>query len=191
MNSLLLFASFTAFLGLVPGSPYHVAPGAAAVRSVPLFARTDPYFPADPTSCPICEAQYSQISSCAQAAPVLANFTMVIFNPGAFIDVIKCACTDTFQSVFPQCVDCFTKTNQTDVLNTPDLPAVVSGMRNVCALESTLLGNVSNVDGETTPSSSAPAPTSSTSGGDSSLNPAVNEKLLWMTLAILGLSFIA
>lgn len=29
----------------------------------------------------------------------------VIANPGAFISVIKCSCTDTFQSVFPQCVD--------------------------------------------------------------------------------------
>jgi len=29
----------------------------------------------------------------------------IIFNPGAFIDIIKCACTDTFQSAYPQCAD--------------------------------------------------------------------------------------
>jgi len=33
-----------------------------------------------------------------------------------FIDVIQCACTDTFQSAYPQCVDCFTQTNQTAFL---------------------------------------------------------------------------
>lgn len=68
---------------------------------------------------------YSSINSCAEASPVLSNFTMVspsaststtksspphwyqqiMFNPSAFIEVIKCACTDTFQSAFPQCVD--------------------------------------------------------------------------------------
>lgn len=115
------------------------------------------------------------MSSCAEAAPVLQNFTnvrpptltllscsnqnvKVIFNPGAFVDVIKCACVDTFQSVFPQCVDCFMRTGQENVLNTPNLPAVVDGMRKVCAIESALLGNVSAVNGETTPGASAPAP---------------------------------
>ncbi|ETW84868.1 hypothetical protein HETIRDRAFT_247730, partial [Heterobasidion irregulare TC 32-1] len=97
---------------------------------------------------------YDSISSCAEAAPVLANVSMIIFNPGAFIDVIKCACTDTFQSVFPQCADCFERTNQTDVLDTPDLPSVVSGMRQVCSLASALLGNVSETDGEVSSSSS-------------------------------------
>ncbi len=29
----------------------------------------------------------------------------IIFNPGAFVDVIQCSCTETFQAVFPQCVD--------------------------------------------------------------------------------------
>jgi len=126
-----------------------------------LAKRTDPYFPDQPPSCLICAQNYGNINSCAQAAPVLANFSMIIFNPGAFIDVIKCACTDTFQSVFPQCVDCFTKTNQTDVLNTPDLSSVLSGMRSICAIESTLLGNVSNANGETTPSAAQPTPTTS------------------------------
>jgi hypothetical protein len=84
------------------------------------------------------------------------NSPQVIFNPGAFIDVIKCACVDTFQSVFPQCVDCFIQTGQENVLNSPNLPAVVDGMRKVCGVASTLMGNVSAVDGESTP---APVPT--------------------------------
>ncbi|TCD67734.1 hypothetical protein EIP91_011976 [Steccherinum ochraceum] len=126
-----------------------------------LAKRTDPVFPDQPTSCPICAQNYPNINSCAQAAPVLANVSEILFNPGAFIDVIKCACTDTFQSAFPQCVDCFTKTNQTDVLNTPDLPSILSGLRSICALESSLIGNVSNTNGETTPSAPTPSPTTS------------------------------
>lgn len=45
---------------------------------------------------------------CHKAKLYLANLNgtvQIIFNPGAFIDVIKCACVDTFQAVFPQCVD--------------------------------------------------------------------------------------
>jgi hypothetical protein len=44
------------------------------------------------------------------------------------------------------------------VLNTPNLPAVVDGMRQVCAMASVLLGNVSVANGPT--STMAPAPTS-------------------------------
>ncbi|KAH9017715.1 hypothetical protein EDB85DRAFT_1874265 [Lactarius pseudohatsudake] len=125
-----------------------------------------PYFPDTPASCPICAQNYPSISSCAQASTVMANFTSVLFNPGAFIDVIKCSCADTFQSVFPQCVDCFEKTNQTDVLDTPDLPSLVNSIRQVCAFASALLGNVSNSNGETTPTAAASAttPAATTSG---------------------------
>ncbi|KAJ3526860.1 hypothetical protein NM688_g8208 [Phlebia brevispora] len=141
-------------LGLSPSDSY-------------LQRRTDPQFPAQPPSCPICAQNYSSISSCAQAAPVMANFSMIIFNPGAFIDVIKCACTDTFQSVYPQCVDCFEQTNQTAYLNTSqaNLPSVLSGMQSICAIASTLLGGVATADGEVTPTSSlaVPSPTASTS----------------------------
>ncbi|KAF8900612.1 hypothetical protein CPB85DRAFT_1228340, partial [Mucidula mucida] len=105
---------------------------------------------------------YGNIQNCAEACPVLANFTMIIFNPGAFVDVIQCSCTETFQAVFPQCVDCFQATNQTDVLSTNDLPSVVAGMRQICALESTLLGGVASANGEiTTTTSAAPVATSS------------------------------
>ncbi|KAI0072305.1 hypothetical protein K474DRAFT_1605370 [Panus rudis PR-1116 ss-1] len=146
-----------------------------------ILKRTDPFFPDQPPSCPICAQSYP----CAQAAPVLANFSMVIFNPGAFIDVIKCACTDTFQSAFPQCVDCFIKTNQSDVLNTPDLPGIVNGMRQICAIESTLLGNVSVTDGEVTPSSSSPiaTPTASTNMGSQQFSFNVSWLLFSVTVA--------
>ncbi|KAI0085524.1 hypothetical protein BDY19DRAFT_877910, partial [Irpex rosettiformis] len=104
-----------------------------------------PDFPDQPASCAICATNYDNISSCAQAAPVLANFSSILFNPGAFIDVIKCACTDTFQSAYPQCVDCFEKTNQTSFLNanTQELPNILKGINSICGLASTLLGNVS------------------------------------------------
>jgi len=129
-----------------------------------LQSRADPVFPDQPPSCPICSENYGSISSCAQAAPVLANVSEILFNPGAFIDVIKCACTDTFQSVYPQCVDCFEKTNQTNFLNSQDLPAVVSGIRSICAIASTLVGNVSGADNETTPTAGvAPTPTAADS----------------------------
>ncbi|KAI0772437.1 hypothetical protein BD413DRAFT_436962, partial [Trametes elegans] len=131
-----------------------------AVPLVDLARRQDaqPDFPEQPPSCPICEQNFGSIDSCAQAAPVLANFSMVIFNPGAFLDVIKCACADTFQSAYPQCVDCFTQTNQTQFLNSENLPSVVEGIRNVCALESTLLGGAATADGEFTPSATSTVP---------------------------------
>ncbi|PFH48848.1 hypothetical protein AMATHDRAFT_64528 [Amanita thiersii Skay4041] len=130
-----------------------------------LVARTWPQFPDSPPSCPICAKDYGSINSCAEAAPVLANFSMVMFNPGAFVDVIKCACTDTFQAVFPQCVDCFIKTNQSDILNTPDLPDLVSNIRSICAVASTILGNVSAANGETNTTGGVvvPSPTQTSS----------------------------
>ncbi|KAG7087749.1 hypothetical protein E1B28_013690 [Marasmius oreades] len=123
---------------------------------------TPPQFPDTPPSCPICQKDYDKINNCAQAAPVLANFSMIIFNPGAFINVIQCSCTETFQSVFPQCVDCFIRTNQTDVLQAPSLPDVLQGMQKICALSSSLLGGVASANGEipSSTTSSAPTPTS-------------------------------
>ena len=42
-----------------------------------LAKRTTPNFPSDIPSCGICAGNYSSISSCAAAVPVLQNFTMV------------------------------------------------------------------------------------------------------------------
>ncbi|GLB44514.1 hypothetical protein LshimejAT787_1701410 [Lyophyllum shimeji] len=183
-----MFRFWTAFL-LLSALGHLVGASPAVVSSdgprLGLQRRTTPpFFPQTPASCPICAQNYDLINSCAAAAPVLANFTNVIFNPGAFVDVIKCACTDTFQSAYPQCVDCFTQTNQTQVLNynTQDLPSIVAGMRKICALESSLLGNVSETNGEVTPSTSVPAPTPTS---------AASRPVVWggiATLTLLALS---
>ncbi|KAF4611730.1 hypothetical protein D9613_003908 [Agrocybe pediades] len=176
LRMLQCFALFTllSLLGRIAASPtsFPVEETGALQRRA-----TDPVFPDSPPSCPICQQGYPNIQGCAQAAPVLANFSMIIFNPGAFIDVIKCACADTFQSVFPQCVDCvaykftihlvlksFIQTNQTDVLDTSDLPGIVGDIRRICALSSTLLGNVSGADASLTATTNAPVPTSTGTG---------------------------
>ncbi|PBK85696.1 hypothetical protein ARMGADRAFT_999456 [Armillaria gallica] len=177
------------FLDLVlvaEGSPF---PAGLSSRSQALVHRTTPYFPDSPASCPICEQNYASIQNCAEAAPVLANFSMIIFNPGAFVDVIQCACTETFQSVFPQCVDCFQATNQTDVLEGNDLPSIVSGMRKICALESTLLGNVSESNGEVTVSASSTSSASTSASSSAAIPRAMPVSLsgLYAILLILSL----
>ncbi len=55
----------------------------------------------------------------------------------------------------------FEKTNQTSFLdaNVQDLPGILKGVNSICGLVSTLLGNVSDTDGETTPSSAVATPT--------------------------------
>ncbi|KAF9031078.1 hypothetical protein BDZ89DRAFT_1037645 [Hymenopellis radicata] len=171
MSNIMLLCSLFGLFLVAHASPltFPVDP-ARRLRATSLGSRTTaPYFPDTPASCPICSANYANIQNCAEAAPVLANFSMVcallvaiIFNPGAFVNVIQCSCTETFQAVFPQCVECFQATNQTDVLSTNDLPSVVAGMKQICALESTLLGNVASANGEIpTTTSAAPAATSS------------------------------
>ena len=49
------------------------------VSQAGLVKRTDdePVFPEEPPSCPKCAENYWNINSCAAAAPVLQNFTMV------------------------------------------------------------------------------------------------------------------
>ncbi|KLO06616.1 hypothetical protein SCHPADRAFT_837841 [Schizopora paradoxa] len=152
---------------LVPSVPVH----SLSLSLTPRQIRDDgPVFPDQPPSCPICEQNYGNINSCAAACPVFANFSMILFNPGAFITVIQCACTDTFQSAYPQCVDCFEQTNQTSFLNVSsanDVPSILTGIRNICALESTLLGNVSGADGEVTSSGAAATPTAVASSSSS------------------------
>lgn len=116
----------------------------------PLISRqtTTPYFPSIPASCVICAASYPNISSCAGAAYLFQNFTQILLNPSGFVDLIGCACTDTFESVFPQCVDCFIQTNQTEVLQSNNLPSVVSGLRTVCTLASTIFGHVASANSQ-------------------------------------------
>ncbi|KAG8993791.1 hypothetical protein FRB94_010370 [Tulasnella sp. JGI-2019a] len=121
-----------------------------ALPSLSLEARQapTPYFPEEPESCGICEASYDTINSCAGAAYLFQNFSQILLNPSGFTDLIKCSCTDTFESVFPQCVDCFIQTNQTEVLQTNSPSSLVSGLRTVCAFASTLFGGVASANGQ-------------------------------------------
>ncbi|GAA5933884.1 hypothetical protein JCM3775_000314 [Rhodotorula graminis] len=110
-------------------------------------AGSQPYFPTDIPSCVACEPQWSGISSCAKAASAFEDWKNTLYNPLSFIDAIKCSCTDTFSSAFPQCVDCFVQTNQCEqYLGVPSLEAnassVLDGVREVCGLGSALLGGV-------------------------------------------------
>ncbi|KAG8771925.1 hypothetical protein FRC12_003346 [Ceratobasidium sp. 428] len=141
-------------------------PAPTAVADVQMHKRTTPYFPEYPPSCPKCQAEFDNINSCAEASEALADPRSIILDPVGFYDLIKCSCTDTFQSVFPQCVNCFVQTNQTAVLNydTADLSSVVSGMRQVCSLASTLLGGVASANSQVA-SSTLSAPTTSAISG--------------------------
>jgi len=174
----LLFFSLLASVSPVLSLWLPYSDGSPALRH-----RTTPYFPSDPPSCPICEKDYGTINSCAQACPVLANLSMIIFNPGAFIDVIQCACTDTFRSAFPQCVDCFGRTNQTWVLDQDSsLPAVVNNLNDVCALAGTLFGHVASANSELPSSTSTPLPTSTSTSGS---HPEHSVQATFMVVAVL------
>lgn len=95
-------------------------------------------FPDYPPSCQICEPHFSEINACANASVIFADVQSVriqpclswaqfpsytggadtlrlqiLLSPLSFISEITCACSSTFQSYFPQCVDCFELTNQT------------------------------------------------------------------------------
>lgn len=48
-------------------------------------------------------------------------FTQIIFNPGAFIDVIECACTDTFQSGMSKCRRLSSRFNAHNNLSIPSM----------------------------------------------------------------------
>ncbi|KAJ7042956.1 hypothetical protein C8F04DRAFT_58290 [Mycena alexandri] len=114
---------------------------------------------------------YDNIKLCMSLVPIMANSSTVIANPGSFIDVLTCGCTEPFKSTFPECVDCFENTNQDAVLNITDVDAVMQGLTKVCALEGAIFGigtsssttsaNVASTptsaDGASTPTSSTPS----------------------------------
>ncbi|KAJ7153443.1 hypothetical protein C8R43DRAFT_1001939 [Mycena crocata] len=139
---------------LVGASPYPSEDTSLQLRT----DSGDPQFPASPASCGQCQQNYDSIKLCISVAPVMANFSTVISNPGSFINVITCACTEPFKTTFPQCVDCFENTDQQAVLNMPDPDAVIEGINKVCALEQSIFG-IGSGSGSTT---AAPA---STTGG--------------------------
>lgn len=118
--------------------------------SVPLSSLGPPTFPANIPSCPKCEEHYSSLSSCMGASAVFANASSIFNNPIGYINVIKCACTDTFQAAYPQCLDCFQQTDQCYYLGTDPQGTgagnVVSNLRSICGLGSALLGGVATVN---------------------------------------------
>jgi hypothetical protein len=190
-----------------------------------------PYFPDTPPSCPICAKGYPSISSCAQAAPALANSSAVRvcrslrslfltplqskghFQPGCVhrrdqvlmhgrlsirvSSVCRLVCVPpppalliplSKLSIAHGCrrTKSFEKTNQTAVLNTPNLPSLVNSIRQVCAVASTLLGNVSNTDGETTPSV-ASTPVASSTSSTASARDLLDSTLLCVITGIAAL----
>ncbi|KAN0064224.1 hypothetical protein ACQY0O_003391 [Thecaphora frezii] len=118
--------------------------------AVPLASMGPPSFPSNIPSCPKCEADYPNLSHCMGAASAFANSTSIFNSPMAYINVIRCACTDTFQAVFPQCVDCFQHTNQCYYLGTDPQGTgageLVTNIRNICGFGSALLGGVASAN---------------------------------------------
>jgi len=114
-----------------------------------MYKRT--YFPDYPPSCQICEQNYNNIDSCANASIVFANISEILYSPLQFLSVINCACTDTFKSAYPQCVDCFEQTNQTVFLepaNGANLSSIVTNIREICALGSSIFGHVGSANSQ-------------------------------------------
>ncbi len=117
----------------------------------PLSELGPPNFPPEYPSCVKCEERYSSISSCMRASSVFANATSIFNDPISYIAVIKCACTDTFQAVYPQCVDCFQHTDQCWYLGTDPqgtgAPQLITNIRQICGFGSALLGGVAGANG--------------------------------------------
>lgn len=144
------------------------------VPTVPLADMPYPTFPSQYISCDKCSANYSSLSSCMEASSVFENATSIFNNPWSYISVIKCACTDTFQAVYPQCLECFQLTDQcqylgerypdcivsydwswlTDSISSPPgtdpvgtgAPAIVTNLRSICAFGSSLLGHAQSAN---------------------------------------------
>jgi hypothetical protein len=68
-------------------------------------------------------------------------------------------------------VSSFEKTNQTAVLDTPNLPSLVNNIRQLCSFASSLLGNASNANSETTPSQSGTASSATGTSASSTAPP--------------------
>lgn len=77
---LLIYVLFTYHVLLVQSVSVHLP----SLQMKDISARQDgtsPEFPQNPPSCPLCEQNYANINSCAAAAPVFANFSMVRQTP--------------------------------------------------------------------------------------------------------------
>jgi len=141
LNLIFQFLFTFALLHLTQASP---SPS-RTIKEIRQASAPQPSFPPVPTSCPLCGEHFQDtIVGCADAAAAFQDPIQIIFNPAAFIEVLECGCSDLFQSVFPQCADCFIQTNQTAFLNSQNIPAALSGMRQVCALASSLFNTASS-----------------------------------------------
>lgn len=120
------------------------------IPPVPTAQLGYPNFPPDIVSCQKCEPDYPKISSCAQASVAFQNGTTIFSDPTKYYSIIKCACADTFQAAYPQCLDCFQHTNQCYYLGTDpqgtQAPSIITNMRQICALGSALLGGVASTN---------------------------------------------
>ncbi|TNY19502.1 hypothetical protein DMC30DRAFT_442605 [Rhodotorula diobovata] len=142
-----LFLSAFALPYATPAPAPRALPMSPALAVRQCATGNQPYFPAGIPSCVACEPEWSGISSCANAAPAFEDWKSMLFNPISFVDAIKCSCTDTFSSAFPQCLDCFVQTNQCEeYLGVPSLEAntstILDGIRSICALGSGIFGGV-------------------------------------------------
>ncbi|KAJ7756339.1 hypothetical protein B0H16DRAFT_1721934 [Mycena metata] len=155
------------------------SPAPASFGELSLQRRDDtpePQFPSSPATCGQCQQasmqNYDNIKLCMSLVPIMANSSTVIANPGSFIDVLTCGCTEPFKSTFPECVDCFENTNQDAVLNITDVDAVTQGLAKVCALEGAIFGigdssssTTSSATTATTTTTAATSTSSTSSGG--------------------------
>ncbi|CAB4484279.1 hypothetical protein RhiirA5_361353 [Rhizophagus irregularis] len=115
-----------------------------------------PYFDPNIPSCVACEKEYPSIDSCTKSSEIFQNFSLVIFNPQQFIDAIRCACTDTFLSVYPLCLECFRRTGQPDTLLNTEVPPAIDTIRSTCQTMSAISGNASSYDATATVNPSGP-----------------------------------
>ncbi|GAA6008506.1 hypothetical protein JCM11491_004502 [Sporobolomyces phaffii] len=162
ITSLVVVISLFFLLASIPSAaplPYPTGTGYSAPPRRSVLAKRQyipgesvPYFPDEIPSCRACGPEWTSISSCAQAAPAFEDWKNMLFNPASFYNAIKCACTDTFSSAYPQCVDCFVQTNQCqEFLGVPseqNSSSILDGLRNVCGFGSTLVGNVAKSQSE-------------------------------------------
>jgi len=119
---------------------------------IPLIVSSEnnPYFDPNIPSCVACEKDYPSIDSCTKSSEIFQNFSLVMFDPQQFVSAISCACTDTFLSVYPLCIECFRRTGQPNTLLNTEVPPAVDTIRTTCQTMSAISGNASSYDATAT-----------------------------------------
>ncbi|RIA94791.1 hypothetical protein C1645_817489 [Glomus cerebriforme] len=115
-----------------------------------LSSENNPYFDPNIPSCVQCEKEYPSIDSCTKSCEIFQNASLALFDPQQIIDSIRCACTDTFLSVYPLCIECFRRTGQSNTLLNTEVPPAVDTIRSVCQTTSAIAGNASSYDATAT-----------------------------------------